>query len=186
MRTIVGFLTNLAIIFLSISCQKDITQDIENNLNDTIYLKYIDVDPDSSIVNLTLDCQIIISYEVIDTFYYGPHEYQSTRYTIKSKNTNKLKISYGKIDVTNQIIFLKQDSTINESLDWTNEYVSGGMSEGGSIGYSTKYVGVRLLDEDKIKYGWLHTPSAGKIAGFALDTTGFVKAVFAGQMKGIR
>lgn len=188
MKTLTRLLfSSLVFVFLFfVSCKLEELTGNPTNQIDSINLKLVDINPDSSWIKITSGCEIEIMYEITGTFYNGPHEYQSTRYTIKSLNTDKLQISYGRIDETNQIIFLKQDSIINEFLNWTNQYVCGGISEGGSIGYRTKYVGIKIVDENITMYGWLHKPTTGIIDKFAIDTTGTATVVFAGKYIGIK
>lgn len=174
--------------FIIIFCGKDEVNNNPENQLKTIDLKLVDINPASSCIQVISECEIEIKHEITGTFLAGPRDRPAIAYklTIRSNNPDKLKISYGRLDKTNQIVLLEQESYINAMLIWTDEYIFQGFSEEGVFGYQTNYVGIKVINENETMYGWIHIPRLREIDKFALDTTGTATTVFAGRNIGIK
>ncbi len=162
------------------NCSKEQESDKKDLISDSIALKYTDC-PDTNIIALFSMDSIKISVETW-TVYYGPHAYTNERVWINSTNPDKIMISFGKIQ-NNSLYPLDKDSLIDESLEWHDTYVSGGYIQ-GVIGFRSNYVGIKINDNGKIFYGWIHTPTCYKMTEFAFDTSRVVdRNIFAGRLK---
>jgi hypothetical protein len=170
----------IILIIISGTCDK-ITDNDSNNLNDSIALKYIDINPDTTFINPLINDTVWISVETW-TDYSGPHPYTNERVWIKSNNPEEIMISFGKIQGY-KLCSLDKDSVIDESLEWYENYVSGGYIQ-GSIGYRSNYVGVRIIGNGKTYYGWIHTPTCYKMTEYAIDTSDLTsRKILAGRLK---
>ena len=176
----------LAIIQISVtlafaSCSKDNKSDSSKEFaSDSTSLKYVDC-ADTNIISLFTNDSITISVETW-IGYNGPHPYTNERVSIKSNNPSRIMISFGKIQ-NNSAWLLDKDSLIDESLEWHNYYVSGGYDL-GPIGFRSKYVGVKIMDDGKTYYGWIHTPTCYKMTEYAFDTSNVTnRKIFAGRLK---
>lgn len=178
MKNIIGLLIIITVSFYN--CNKEYESEKNDLKIDSIDLMYVDC-PDTNFITLFPMDSIKISVETW-TVYYGPHAYTNERVWIKSTNPDKIMISFGKIQ-NNNLYLLDKDSLIDESLAWHDTYVSGGYIQ-GVIGFRSNYVGIKINDNGKIFYGWIHTPTCYKITEFAFDTSSVVdRNIFAGRLK---
>jgi hypothetical protein len=180
MRHIALILVSLIIALLINMCDK-VNEPIDSIKNDSITLKYIDINPDTTFINLFAYDTVKISVESW-TEYYGPHPYKNERVWIRSNNPSKVMLSFGKIQ-NNELYSLDKDSVIDESIVWQAVYVSGGYIQ-ELIGYRSNYVGLRIIENDKINYGWIHTPTCYKMTEYAIDTSNVInRKIYAGRLK---
>lgn len=148
---------------------------------DSIPLKYV-VCPRVRVIYPFVNDSIKIRVEEW-TEYNGPNPYTASRITIESHNPSKIKVSYGKIQ-NGELVALKKESLIDESLDWHSSYISGGFIQ-GSIGLFSKYVGMKIILDDRTYYGWIHTPTPDIITEYAFDTCTVIdnRKIYAGRLK---
>lgn len=151
-----------------------------STLYDSISLQYVDCIDTTFINPFPLDSINILVERWIQWF--GPHPYECERVKIKSNNSPKIMISFGKIQNYN-LYTLGKDSLIDESLQWYDTYTSGGVIW-GYIGYSSKYVGLKIVDNGQTYFGWIHTPTWYKMTEYAIDTSSVSnRKIFAGRLK---
>lgn len=173
-------LTLVLLVFLVLTgCRKE-TDNIPEPIPgaDTIPLLYVD-NPDTSFIILP-DLDTVWIHLETWPGYNGPHQYWNKRVWIGSTDTTRIQVSYGRI-VNGQLWDLDNDSLVDGTLDWYVTYVSGGNVQ-GPIGYRSAYVGLRVTENGKTRYGWIHTPSTYVISEYAIDTSDVPgKQVFAGK-----
>lgn len=176
----------IAIILITVSltfynCSKENESDNgKEPVTDSITLKYVNCADTNFISLFTID-SVKISVETW-TGYNGPHAYTNERVWIKSNNPAKIMISFGKIQ-NGGLYALDKDSLIDESLEWHDTYVSGGYNQ-GVIGYRSRYVGLKIINDGKTFYGWIHTPTCYKMTEYAIDTSNVInRKIFAGRLK---
>jgi hypothetical protein len=147
---------------------------------DSVNLKYVDIDPDTTFINLSGTDSITISVEYWTSFH-GPISYQNDRIWIKSNNPSKILLSPGKYFDTP----LEKNSSIDDSIDWFDKYESGGyINFYGYVGFRSEYVGIKIIDNNKTYYGWIHTPTSLKMTEYAIDTNFLIeRKVYAGRLK---
>ncbi len=183
----VSIIAIISFLFLS-ACQNSDPLN-PNSSEDTIHLSLVILDSDTGRVEVFQGLFIEINYQIVDTFYNGPHEYYAGQYTIGSSKPEQLELSYGRqvsINGANELFLLDYDSLINLDMIWTSVYVSGGLGEGGPVGLITDYVAIKIEYEQQIKLGWIHTPNPGAIHRIALDTSARAKNLYAGKDYGLR
>ncbi len=180
MKTFISSFIILLIISISVGCKKNSPRKPE-----IIYLKHINLAPNTTVINLTSDCSVEILYETLGTFTYGHSVHTRYHYLLKSNNTDKLKVSFERITKKNSLITMAKDQRIDEMTRWIDNYPLLLFDEGGFMGFYTEYVAIRVEDEGKIKYGWLRLPNEKKFCEYAIDTTGNALFIFAGNLEGI-
>lgn len=180
-------------IFIGCKKEKPIDTQTKNSI-DSIPLKYTLVSPSAFYADIDGDGNndIVITDSV--WLYYSNDGHKFWRFrltTIKSLNL-KLQISPGRYSgAIGYFIGLKKDSVINESLWWFDNYFCDGWVWSTPQGYWSEYVGLKIIDNSNVYFGWLHKPGIpgywnynSAITEFAIDTSNVVvRNVLAGRKK---
>ncbi|GEM_PF-1377868 len=172
--------TMLFALFLCSCDKKNDSDDPEEPTIDSTALKYTDCADTTFIAFSPADSVILIFESWIE--YNGPHPYTNERNWIKSTNPSKIQVSFGKIR-DYQLHSLDKDSLIDGSLEWHDTYVFCGNIM-GPVGYRSKYVGLRITENGKTHYGWIHKPDCYTLTEFAIDTNSTItRPIYAGKLK---
>jgi hypothetical protein len=178
---ILPILPALLIIILGFTgCNKEDDKGNEG-ATDSISLRYVDLNPGTTFINPFSIDSVKISVEQW-TEYNGPHPYTNERVWILSTNPAKVMLSFGRIS-NYQLYSLDKDSLIDESLEWHDSYVSGGYIQ-APVGYRSNYVGLKITENGKTHFGWIHTPTCYMMTEYAIDTSSSSgKKIYAGRLK---
>lgn len=165
------------------SCNKE---NLNHSLieNDSIALKYVDLLPDTTWMDLNGDQvkDICITDTTVLFFHGEPQDVFIGVTYIKSYNKN-ISISYGKLLQNNKSSLLDKDSIIDNSLNWVDEFLFWGPHNFFPERIDPNYIGIRFIKNDHTYFGWIN--NTHQFTEYALDTSAVVsnRKVYAGSKK---
>lgn len=164
-------------LLVLVSCKKEdeimpISSELKQKI--TVQLDYLDLQSNMTSIEVLPEHIISVEKKVESTCGCGHIDY---RYNIVSKHEN-IQLSYGILPKVGYDTFLKYGDKINDSITWVSSFTNGGDLE---IGYRCEYVGMKIIEDGKTMFGWIHTPTFNGMTEFAIDTTGTLPFVIAGE-----